>query len=73
MDMAVVHRYGPWVLLAMGLWGVVYVFLLYGAFQRLILRVLASAWMEKVVKDSKPAGLARTLFERTVRVRRCGG
>jgi hypothetical protein len=69
MDVAVLHRYGPWVLLIMGLWGLVYLTLLYGTFQRLMERLLASAPMEKLAKDNEALDLARGLAGQASRSR----
>jgi hypothetical protein len=52
MDTALLHRYGPWVLLALGIWGLLQVTVLYGTWMRLSEWLLTPERMEKLAKHN---------------------
>ncbi len=67
MDAAFWHRYGPWVLLALGVGGLVNTTLLYKPMLRLSQRLLESGTMEKVSKHNPGVRWMRPLLNRALR------
>jgi hypothetical protein len=67
MNAAFLHRYGPWVLLALGIWGLLQVTVLYGTWMRLSEWLLAPERMEKLAKHNPLLKQMAPIANRAVR------